>query len=348
MAKLSGVAGKMWEVDPNHSVWTLMTKAWSIIRDQIGKPNAPLDQFLKIACPFLNLPSPEIYLELQGWSVTLSNEGELQLHRDSLAESSSFSARCPDMAYSVEDIIKHCQLFGFALDFIHDKNATSPTFLAYSNQQAARKQSKVQQAVHVADNAHEIRVLAKKQRRAKRQNLRNTGRASVLQKQIVNMHVSDDDKVPIENYPEPADPQFFDHIANILTNNMGNNMTGNMINYSAVVNNMASNTPNHYAAVNNMTGHMINNYVAVPIVPARNSSQPMGDETEVEDQDAEAEHDQEQIEFDNEQMDSNDDVDSEGEETNFNKAARDMTNFNAFRNGADKNATLPPFGKNTL
>ncbi|CAN9280096.1 unnamed protein product [Alternaria alternata] len=45
MKKLSNLIGLLWETDPNKSLWSLMTKAWSAIRDQIGKDRAPLDQF---------------------------------------------------------------------------------------------------------------------------------------------------------------------------------------------------------------------------------------------------------------------------------------------------------------
>ncbi|KAF2186924.1 mating-type protein MAT alpha 1 [Zopfia rhizophila CBS 207.26] len=50
MKKLSRVLSIMWDDDPYKALWFLMTKAWSIIRDRIGKGKAPLNQFFDIIC----------------------------------------------------------------------------------------------------------------------------------------------------------------------------------------------------------------------------------------------------------------------------------------------------------
>jgi hypothetical protein len=169
MKKLSNLVGQLWEKDPNKSIWSLLAKAWSTMRDQIGKDNVPLDHFFQIICPYLNIPSPNTYLELQGWNLETNDEGSPILSRDPNSESLiSSSAGFIDMTLSVEDIISVCQTMGYAQDYVPDRNATSPTFLARSTQ----------------GSVQDIRVAARNKRREKRRNARESGAATALRKEI--------------------------------------------------------------------------------------------------------------------------------------------------------------------
>ncbi|KAF1966919.1 mating-type protein MAT alpha 1, partial [Bimuria novae-zelandiae CBS 107.79] len=129
MKELSQPIGTIWESDPNKSKWSLMTKAWSTIRDQIGKNRAPLDEFFGYACPFLNIPSPEQYLNQFGW--TLQTD-QLNLPKLVRRPGASTQVGAVDEAHSVEDVIRHCQSMGYAQGFILAPNSTSSTFLGHS------------------------------------------------------------------------------------------------------------------------------------------------------------------------------------------------------------------------
>jgi hypothetical protein len=50
---ISGFLTGMWQADPFHAKWTIAAKAYSVIRDKVGKAQAPLDTFLHIVCPLL-------------------------------------------------------------------------------------------------------------------------------------------------------------------------------------------------------------------------------------------------------------------------------------------------------
>ncbi|KAF2021740.1 mating-type protein MAT alpha 1, partial [Aaosphaeria arxii CBS 175.79] len=126
MKKLSNSLGKMWELDLNKPLWSMMAKAWSLIRDQIGKDNASLTEFLNIVCPYLNIPPCKDYLDLFQWEVNISDEGLPVVRRDPEApiQKDRASGTAPK-TLSVKDIIEHCQMSGYALNFVYDTSATS-------------------------------------------------------------------------------------------------------------------------------------------------------------------------------------------------------------------------------
>lgn len=133
MKKLSNPLGTMWESDPNKSLWSLLAKAWSIMRDQVGKDNVPLHDFFQLICPHLNIPPPETYLEEHGWKIILDNEHGPRLTRHPLFDPTTMNVGvCTAEALSVEDVITYCQNSGYAQDFKGSKNANSATFLAHS------------------------------------------------------------------------------------------------------------------------------------------------------------------------------------------------------------------------
>lgn len=189
MKKLSALLATMWEADPNKSLWSLMTKAWSEIRNQIGKDQAPLDKFFGIMCPHLNLPSPEIYLDHCGWVLKGDKDGNPSLTKEFSATPSATSAGISGIALSVEDIISFCQLMGYAKDYKPGSTTDSPTFLAQSSD---HKSEPVKSQTRVASSAYDDRLEARHKRRAKKLTIRATDAAPVLQQQIADTHNAPD------------------------------------------------------------------------------------------------------------------------------------------------------------
>jgi hypothetical protein len=197
MKKLSHPIGQLWEYEPDKPVWTLMTKAWSVIRDQVGKDNAPLDQFFQIVCAHLNILTPEKYLEGRGWTVEFTEEGMPTLSRDSAtASTASISNNFSGMTLSVEDIIKVCQSAGYANNYVPDQNATSPTFLGRSVQ--------------------DMRQAARNKRRVKRQTAKESGAAAALKQDIRFT-----DEVLTASLPQelerPEQTQFYQGLSELLS-----------------------------------------------------------------------------------------------------------------------------------
>nr|ADE44133.1 MAT1 [Alternaria solani]ADE44134.1 MAT1 [Alternaria solani] len=191
MKKLSNLIGLLWETDPNKSLWSLMTKAWSAIRDQIGKDKAPLDQFFSIICPHLNVPTPESYLVVLGWSVSLNEEGDPTISHDGSSRSACVGAGLSDIALSVEDIIAYVQSMGYASTYVANANTASPTFLGRSVNAAAEKSNLALVATPTVASVTDRRIIARNKRRAKREIARTTGLRAGLEQDILNAHRAD-------------------------------------------------------------------------------------------------------------------------------------------------------------
>ncbi|USP82654.1 Mating-type protein MAT-1 [Curvularia clavata] len=132
MKKLSNLISLLWDRDPNKSLWSLMARAWSNIRDQVGKDQAPLDAFFNLICPHLKLPDPASYLDLHGWILVVNQEGDPTLVESIDSKSASVGSSYIDLALSVEDIITFVRKAGYAPAYIPITNDTSPTFLGQS------------------------------------------------------------------------------------------------------------------------------------------------------------------------------------------------------------------------
>ncbi|KAI1551947.1 mating-type protein MAT-1 [Pyrenophora tritici-repentis] len=127
MKKLSNLLGILWESDPNKPLWSLLAKAWSMLRDQLTKEVAPLDEFFGIVCTELGVPHPDWYLEANGWILSHDQDGNPTLSREAGIEPTVATAA--DKALSVEDIIRVAQGKLFAMTYKHCLNGSS-TFLA--------------------------------------------------------------------------------------------------------------------------------------------------------------------------------------------------------------------------
>jgi hypothetical protein len=199
-----------------------MTKAWSAMRDQVGKDKVPLDKFFHIVCPYLNIPSPDTYLERQGWKLEINEEDSPILSRDPNSQSfTSSSAGFTDMTLSVEDIISVCQAMGYAQDYVSDHNATSPTFLARSTFQPVEKKSQQQLSTQVGRSMQDMRVAARNKRRAKRQTARESGGVPALRQQIINTHDAISDRMYQDDRRNGIDgesTQFYNQLTALLAN----------------------------------------------------------------------------------------------------------------------------------
>ncbi|KAF1958727.1 hypothetical protein CC80DRAFT_18133 [Byssothecium circinans] len=195
MKKLSNPMSALWEADPNKPLWLLLAKAWSTIRDQTGKDQAPLDEFFSLVCPRFRIPSPENYLDLMGWYISTDEDGTPTVSRNPLSMSLPYDAGAAAASLSVEDIIEYAQSHGYAHDYVHHANLTSSTFLGHSAGQAV---AMTESATDVQDR----RLAARNKRRAQRQEARETGFSAEMQKQIMNAHALDNTPTITSAHPQ--------------------------------------------------------------------------------------------------------------------------------------------------
>jgi hypothetical protein len=207
MKKLSSIIGDLWEGDVYKAYWSLMAKAWSVIRDQIGKDQAPLDQFLIIICGHLSVPGPESYLMICGWTLSLNEEGDPMVSRDGSSEFACMSTGVMDIALSVEDIIAYVQSMGYATTFVATGNTTSSTFLGRSINSSMDKGGLALGATATVAPLIDRRLVARNKRRTRRDVARTSSLRVNIEKDIINAHRIDSQLrgLPIyEHYPTPA------------------------------------------------------------------------------------------------------------------------------------------------
>ena len=103
---ISGFLVYMWQSDPFKAKWAILAKAYSVIRDQEGKENAPLDKFLFINSNLIGIVAPKSYMVILGW-VIAPVDGQLMLRRDLKFNPNSIDTRLLTTNLSVDDVVKH-------------------------------------------------------------------------------------------------------------------------------------------------------------------------------------------------------------------------------------------------
>jgi hypothetical protein len=107
---ISSWVNKLWAADPYTTKWTLIAKSYSIIRDRVGKEAAPLDQFLQIVCPLMEIMPPDLYLIAMGWLMLLNSSVRPELIRNFVPDNTSFNLTT---TMSSNDIVAHCNTVGY-------------------------------------------------------------------------------------------------------------------------------------------------------------------------------------------------------------------------------------------
>ncbi|RDW63860.1 hypothetical protein BP5796_10362 [Coleophoma crateriformis] len=69
----------LWSRDPFKAKWAIVAKAYSSIRDLVGKHNARLDRYLSIVVPAIGIIGAEDYLRTLNWSITATADGSMSL-----------------------------------------------------------------------------------------------------------------------------------------------------------------------------------------------------------------------------------------------------------------------------
>ena len=112
----SGFLTYLWSTDPFKAKWTILAKAYSVIRDKVGKQGAPLDNFLAINGPFIGIVAAEDYLVMLGWEIGTDEEGQINLRRGQEIDLASIDYDLLTTNLSVQDIIQHSYKWGYFMD----------------------------------------------------------------------------------------------------------------------------------------------------------------------------------------------------------------------------------------
>ena len=99
----SGFLTYLWQTDPFKAKWAILAKAYSIIRDTIGKENVPLEKFLAINGPLLGIVEPTNYLDFLGWEIATDDDSQTILRRGADADAVDQSLIITNI--SVDDVV---------------------------------------------------------------------------------------------------------------------------------------------------------------------------------------------------------------------------------------------------
>lgn len=108
---ISGFLTRMWSSDLFQAKWTIIAKAYSVIRDMVGKTNAPLDKFLQIVCPLIKIIEPANYMNTMGWWMPAGQH--MELSRRFTLNPTLFQADVLTTTLSVDDLVNHCSSLGY-------------------------------------------------------------------------------------------------------------------------------------------------------------------------------------------------------------------------------------------
>jgi hypothetical protein len=105
---ISVFINRMWLGDYFKAKWTIIAKAYSIVRGRVGKENAPLPGFLALACPKIGILDPQDYFTRMGWCLPTI---EKELARIFTPPQSDFEITT---TLSAQDIVEFCEENGYA------------------------------------------------------------------------------------------------------------------------------------------------------------------------------------------------------------------------------------------
>ncbi|GAB7353584.1 hypothetical protein MBLNU459_g4008t1 [Dothideomycetes sp. NU459] len=115
--EISGLLTRLWQNDPFKAKWSLLAKAYSMIREYKTKDVAPLDVFLSLTCPYIGIIPRDDYLSVMGWEIVGEN-GEKMMERRFTPDISSFQENILTTNLSSEEIVSYC----YQVSYIQNDN----------------------------------------------------------------------------------------------------------------------------------------------------------------------------------------------------------------------------------
>ncbi|KAL2866006.1 mating-type protein MAT alpha 1-domain-containing protein [Aspergillus lucknowensis] len=108
----SGILRFLWQNDPFKAKWTILAKAYSIVRDE-HDAEVTLESFLTLNAELIGILEPVRYLDAMGWELTDNGNQQYTMARikSPVATEAELSTNC-----SVDDLIKHCYAAGYVTE----------------------------------------------------------------------------------------------------------------------------------------------------------------------------------------------------------------------------------------
>ena len=110
--EISGLMRRLWQNDPFKAKWSIIAKAYSLIREHTAKSAAPLDSFLALVCPYIGMVDREEYLAVMGWSIE-EEDGQKKMKRCFIPETRLFQEKILTTNLSAEQVVIYCYEAGY-------------------------------------------------------------------------------------------------------------------------------------------------------------------------------------------------------------------------------------------
>ncbi|GAB7345947.1 hypothetical protein MBLNU457_4174t1 [Dothideomycetes sp. NU457] len=110
--EISGLMTRLWQNDPFKAKWSIIAKAYSMIREHTAKSAAPLDTFLALICPYIGMVGRDEYLAVMGWSVD-EEDGQKKMKRRFIPETRLFPEKILTTNLSAEQVVSYCYEAGY-------------------------------------------------------------------------------------------------------------------------------------------------------------------------------------------------------------------------------------------
>ena len=114
---------QFWKLDPFKAKWTIVARAYSKIRDEVGKPKAPLDKYLKLVCPQIGLIPVEEYLQKMNWVVYTGENGALVFYHTSEVDVQALGFHIAHSLMTENDVVHFCSNMGYLPTVVAQKIA---------------------------------------------------------------------------------------------------------------------------------------------------------------------------------------------------------------------------------
>lgn len=187
---ISGFLTYLWQAEPCKSKWSIIAKAYSLVRDLKGKDDAPLDAFLKINTPFVGIVKPEDYMSVLGWDVEIDQVGQILLRRTANPDVNTFDNEVLTTNISVEDVIRNTYELGYI-------NGDDGATVSVPGNEAALTMAVTAQPVRV-DNASQFEINSS--------SVIDNDSSTVLGPKGLNTNLQDMDAIKGPNIVRPKSP----------------------------------------------------------------------------------------------------------------------------------------------
>ncbi|CAG8958858.1 hypothetical protein HYFRA_00011811 [Hymenoscyphus fraxineus] len=103
----------LWDEDPFRAKWSILARAYTSIRDHVGKENAPIGVFLETVYPQIGIIGVDVYLTKMNWVIGRAEDGSISLHQHSCPDFDTFSAHIMNTPMTEKDVTYYCAFRGY-------------------------------------------------------------------------------------------------------------------------------------------------------------------------------------------------------------------------------------------